>query len=172
VGAFLLAPLVLQGPEAAPTASKSASAAPAKVTWQKLDKALAAGAKSGKPTFLMVQAEWCGYCHRMMATTFKDPNVVPVLSKNYQTAVLDGESGQPLTINKQTMTESQWAMMNGVQGFPSLYFFDPKGRVITVIPGYVTTAEFQPILQDILAYLKAGGLNKQDFNSWMAKKKR
>lgn len=141
------------------------------VKWSRLDDAVSTATKSGKPVFVTVYADWCGYCKLMERTTFTDPNVVKLL-QGWVPARLNGESATPLKLGKTTMTENQWAMSNGVSGFPATFLLDSKGKPFAGVPGYLEAPQMSRLLQDASAYLKAGGAGKLgNFFDWAEKRR-
>jgi len=154
-----------KGAEAAVQGPQSAT-----VHWSRLDDAINVATKSGKPVFVTVYADWCGYCKLMDRTTFVDPGVVRLL-QGWVPARLNGESGAMLKLGKVNLTESQWAMGNGVQGFPATFLLDSKGKPFAGVPGYIEAPQMTQLLQDATVYLKAGGAAKVgDFYEWIQKR--
>lgn len=173
VSLFLAAALVVPA-LAAPARPEPAVQGPqaATVRWVRLDDAISFAAKSGKPVFVHVYADWCGYCKLMDRTTFVDPGVVRLLSQGWVSAKLNGESGAMLRLGKVNLTESQWAAGNGVQGFPATFLLDSKGKPFAGVPGYLEPPQMTRLLQDAAAYVKAGGAAKLgDFYDWVEKRR-
>jgi len=137
------------------------------VQWGSLDQALRTARQEKKAVFVMVYTDWCGYCHQMEATTFRDPMIIARLNKSFVPAKLNGESGKMLNLGKENVTETQWAQDQGVQGFPSLIVLDSKGRTIFNYPGFLTTPQTAKFLSDISDFLRAGGIDKLgNFGDW------
>jgi len=157
---------------AAPTTSAQEGPSLPSVKWSSLEDAGTAAKTQKKPVFVMVYADWCGYCHKMDATTFRNPGIVGRLSSQYVTAKLNGESDKPVTFFKQSMTESQWAQLQGVQGFPALIVVDPKGRTVVQYPGYLDTQTAGVFLDELGVFFKAGGIDKLgNFVDWSNKRR-
>ena len=157
------------GLHAAPVLSQQGPALPT-VNWTDLETAMKTAKSQNKPVFVKVYADWCGYCHKMDATTFRDAGVVSKLNGQFVSAKLNGESSKKIAFGKSTMSESQWAMSQGVEGFPALVVLDPKGRTIILYPGYMTAPQASALLNDVSAFVKAGGIDKRgNFLDWAEK---
>jgi thioredoxin-related protein len=137
------------------------------VEWGSLDQALRTARQEKKAVFVMVYTDWCGYCHQMEATTFRDPMIIARLNKNFVPAKLNGESPKVLNLGKVSITETEWAQDQGVQGFPSLIVLDSKGRTVFNYPGFLTTPQTAKFLSDISDFLRGGGIDKLgNFGDW------
>lgn len=168
-----VAGLVVAPAMAAPKTAVATVQGPAAATikWGRLDAAVASAGKTGKPVLVTVYADWCGYCRLMDRNTFADVGVVKLVESGWIPAKLNGESGATLKLGKVTLTESEWAQGNGVQGFPATFVLDSKGKPFAGLPGYIEAPQMAQFLQDAQAYLKAGGSAKLgEFYEWVEKK--
>ncbi len=178
VAALIAAPAISapSGSSPAPAVGQtkpSAAQGPAlnTVRWSRLDAAMEQAAKSGKPIFVTVYADWCGYCKLLDKTTFVDAGVVQLLNNGWVAAKLNGESQTPLKLPKGSLTESQWALGNGVQGFPANFLLDSKGKPFAAVPGYIEPPMMARLLKDGQAWIKGGGQAKLgDFYEWAEKR--
>jgi thiol:disulfide interchange protein DsbD len=144
--------------------------APSGVQWETLDQSLRIAKAKKKGVFLMIYADWCGYCHQMEATTFRSPQIIAKLNSAFVAAKLNGESPRVMNLETGSISEGQWAMRHGVQGFPTLFALDAKGRVITGYPGYMTTSQTSEFLADVADFLQRGGIDKLgSFTEWQQK---
>ncbi len=130
--------------------SKPAVSTKAEIDWQKYDVGLAQAKKEGKKIFVEFTAKWCGWCKRMHATTFKDPDVVNLLDKYYVTVSVDGDSQDSLNIDGYITTEKRLAREYRVTGYPTYWFLTPEAEPIAPVKGYRDAQS----LGDILDYLK------------------
>ena len=141
------------------------------VQWGSLDQALRTAREQKKAVLVMVYTDWCGYCHQMEATTFRDPTIIARLNGSFVPAKLNGESPKILRLGKVDVSETQWAQDQGVQGFPSLIVLDAKGRTVYNYPGFLTTPQTAKFLSDIADFLRAGGIDKLgNFGDWAVRR--
>ncbi|NVN96211.1 MAG: DUF255 domain-containing protein [Bacteroidetes bacterium] len=110
-----------------------------------------------KKIFIDVYTDWCGWCKKMDATTFSDPEIINYMNENYyavklnaerkDTIILDGKmllNPNP-TANRSTHQLAEM-LLNNRMSYPSYAFLDEMGRSISVVPGYVEASSFEPIL--------------------------
>lgn len=142
-----------------------------KVSWSRLDHAMSVASQAGKPILVSVYADWCGYCKLMERTTWANSGIVGQISEGWVPVRLNGESSEPLKLGGATISERQWAVGNGVQGFPATFLLDSKGKPFAGVPGYIEAPQMARLLQDAQAYLKAGGpAVVGDFYDWAEKR--
>lgn len=99
------------------------------VRWQSdLKLAATESAKSHKPMLLRFTTSWCGYCKKMLATTFRDDGVVEQINGCFIPVVVDGEDNPKLSRSL------------GVTGFPTTVIISPKMKVVKKIVGYQSAA--------------------------------
>lgn len=135
--------------------------------WSSLEDAAKTAKASKKAIFVMVYADWCGYCHRMDATTFRDPTVIAKINAGFVPAKLNGESSKSFTLGKRTLRESQWAQEQGVQGFPALIVLDNKSRLVVQFPGFMSAPQARQFLADLGEFFRQGGIDKLgNFLDW------
>ena len=160
------------GVMSSPATAQQGPALPS-VTWTNLESAVKTAKASNKPVFVNVYADWCGYCRKMDQTTFRDAGVVAKLNSQFVSAKLNGESPKKISLGKSTMSESQWAMRQGVEGFPALVVLDPQGRTLLLYPGFMTAPQASALLGDVSAFMKAGGIDKKgNFLDWAEKRQK
>jgi len=145
-----------------------AAAANTPVRWKKLDDAMEESARTRKPVFTMVHAPWCGYCRKMDATTFRDPEIVKILGSKFVPSRLDGESENTVRWPpKKAVSEAEIAQGLGIRGFPTLVFFRHDRKELMRISSYLPAADMKKVLDAVLAYDASGALDKGiDFDRW------
>lgn len=168
---LVLGVLLALGAFVAPVRSEQGPALPS-IAWADLQSAVKTAKATNKPVFVNVYADWCGYCRKMEQTTFRDAAVVAKLNSQFVLAKLNGESSKKLLLGKATMTESEWAMRQGVQGFPALIVLDAKGRTVVHYPGFLDSPTAMAFLGELGTFFKGGGIDKLGgFVEWSEKQR-
>ena len=115
--------------------------------------------KSKKPFFVDFYTDWCGYCKKMDASTFRDPEVLKFVENNFLAYKLNAEKGEGPAFTRQ----------NTVTGYPTIKVFNSKGDVVGTIRGFVDGQRF---LAELNKYVEARPTKKEDAieqSYWSAK---
>ena len=91
-----------------------------------------------RPVVLTFSAPWCGWCRKMSATTFADPQVAAVADQ-YLWVKVDPEDDPALAARLQ------------VHGLPHTVLLDAQDRVLGSQPGYMSPEAFLKFLEESLA---------------------
>ncbi|MGE5352060.1 MAG: thioredoxin family protein [Acidobacteriota bacterium] len=137
--------------------------APEEVKWTNFDKGLEASKKENKKVLIDVYTDWCGWCKKMDASTYKNSEVAKYIADNFIAVKLNAESASKVNFMGENYTEQQLAQGFGVTGFPSTIFFDEKQQPITVVPGYLDDKQFL----NILKFINEGAYKNQNFEEYM-----
>ena len=108
------------------------------IEWQSYTDGMARGKFENKKVFLHFYAEWCGACKTMEDRTFKDPNVIASLNKDFIPIRVD------VDIYKQT------SAMYRVQVLPDTWFIAENTDIIGHQPGYISPEQLRKILTSLL----------------------
>ena len=115
-------------------ADESAAKKHGPIAWvEKLDEAKKIAAKEKKIVFMDFYADWCGPCKQMLATTYKNPDVV-ARSKKFVPALINVDKNKELAEKYQ------------ISAIPAVLFLDGKGKVIVRSDGYVEAPEFLKLM--------------------------
>lgn len=96
------------------------------------NEVLALAKKENKPIFLDISASWCGYCKRMKANVFTDPEVGKFYNTAFINVSVDGEKGEGIELAKKY----------GVKGYPTFVFLNPDGSLAHQTSGYHNPEKF------------------------------
>lgn len=159
------------------------------VSWMSFEEALeenAARAQAGlrpKKVYVDVYTDWCGWCKRLDATTFTNPEIVAYLNSVFLPVKLNAERTDTVRINDQVFVnpgngsgkrsthQLAVTLLNGKMSYPSCTFLDEEGKTITVVPGYMDAPRMEALLHFIGedAY-KA--MSWEDYQVWFRKRAR
>jgi thioredoxin-related protein len=126
------------------------------INWMDITELETAMSEDPKPVFFDVYTDWCGWCKRMDATTFKDPQVVALLNEKFHPVKFDGERKDTFTFREHQFkyvasgrrgyNELTGALLNGQLSYPSFVALNEEFERITIIKGYQQTKEFVVML--------------------------
>ncbi|MEL6538409.1 MAG: DUF255 domain-containing protein [Bacteroidota bacterium] len=129
------------------------------INWVTMEEAiqLIEAGGNNKLFFVDVYTDWCGWCKRMDATTFQDPNVIQVMNDNFIAIKFDGEAQRDIALKGQTFKfiesgrrgyhELAAALLQNKLSYPTVVFLDENFNMIQPLPGYRTGPQFLPILK-------------------------
>ncbi|CAG5009497.1 Thiol:disulfide interchange protein DsbD [Dyadobacter sp. CECT 9275] len=79
-----------------------------------------------KVIFFDAYTTWCGPCKMLQKNVFTRADVAEVFNKNFINVKFDMESGEgPMLAEKYPL-----------QGYPTLFFIDPDGKLVKEVIGY------------------------------------
>ena len=119
-----------------------------KIQWMTIEEAYARTLTDAHPKkiYIDIYTDWCGWCKRMDAATFSNPEVAAYMNKHFYNVKLDGEFKDPIEILGHTFNfvpngrrgyhELPAKLMNGRLSYPTSVFLNPKFEIITAAPGY------------------------------------
>lgn len=96
------------------------------------NKVLAESEKTGKPIFIDMYTDWCGWCKHMDKTTFSDDAVAKYLSANFIPSKMDGES----SIGRSLVGKYD------VSGYPTFLIVDGDANMISNMSGFMEADPF------------------------------
>jgi thioredoxin-related protein len=132
------------------------------INWMPFEEAVRRCDKEPKKLFIDVYTNWCGWCKRMDAGTFRDSAVVAYMNANYYAVKLDAETRDTLRFRENVFVykpeyktnELALSLLNGKLGYPSFVIMSEEYTILRHLSGYQTTEELMPILQELAAYKK------------------
>ncbi len=126
------------------------------VEWLTWEQAMEKSKTEKRKIFVDVYTEWCGWCRKMEASTFKDPVIANYINNNFYAVKFDAEQKESIEFNgkeykfvksgKRGYHELAAWMTNGKLGYPTVVFINENQKVIQPIPGYLPAEKFEPIM--------------------------
>lgn len=110
--------------------------------------------KSPRKVFMDVYTGWCGWCKKMDASTFSNPELIKYVNNNYYAFKLDAERRDTIHFNGKTYyfdpnNKSNTIALELLQGrlsYPTSVLMMENFQNPTPIPGYHPTTEMEFIL--------------------------
>lgn len=142
------------------------------IQWMSWEEAMAANEKEPRKKFIDVYTDWCGWCKKMDATTFQDPEVIQYLNESFYAIKFNAEQKGEITYNdftfkyvdngKRGYHQLAQSLLDGRLGYPSFVLIDEQGTRIMLSPGYKTADK---VLLE-LKYAKEEKYKEQSFNKF------
>lgn len=117
-----------------------------KINWLTWNEAVELNKTHPKKVFVDVYTDWCGWCKRMDATTFADPNVVSYMNENFYAVKLDAEMKESITFKDQEfkyVTSGKrgihtlaYSLLEGKLSYPSFVTLNENYDLIWISPGF------------------------------------
>ncbi|MFK7806631.1 MAG: thioredoxin family protein [Saprospiraceae bacterium] len=134
------------------------------IQWMSIEEVQQKVRKEPRKILVDVYTPWCGPCKMMMRSTFKDPNLIEYLNKNYYAVKFNGESGEAITFNGKKFenpnynpaipenrrnSQHQFTQSLGLRGYPTLYVFDAELNKVTQSVGMKSAPQLMDVLKKI-----------------------
>ena len=125
------------------------------INWMSFEQAVAKSQVKPKKIFIDIYTEWCGWCKRMDATTFKDSIVTKYMSDNFYSVKLDAETRDTIRFfDKQFIYQPEHkanelaiSLLSSQMTYPSFVLLDEKFALLSPIPGYQTPDQLMRVIR-------------------------
>jgi thioredoxin-related protein len=125
------------------------------IQWVNFEEAVENNSKTPKKIFVDMYTHWCGWCKRMDATTFIDPQVTAYINKHFYAVKFNAETKDSIFFKGQYFNfkpeyksnELAAILMNGQMSYPTSVYLDGESNLIGPVPGYLTAEQFLPVLR-------------------------
>lgn len=129
------------------TSTMEPTPAEVKIEWMSWEEAIERMATEPKKIFVDVYTDWCGWCKRMDASTFVDPEVVAIMNEHFYAVKLDAEQRADIQYDNHTFVyranagrrgvhELAAALLDNRMSYPSFVYLDEAQKRISISPGY------------------------------------
>lgn len=127
------------------------------IKWMTFEEAVKLNSKKPKMIFVDIYTDWCGWCKKMDAETFANPEVVAYMNKKYYAVKLNAEQKEPINFKEQVFVNANpdkpksthnlaLALLKNEKLYPSYVILDKASDWTYKLKGYKTPEELIPIL--------------------------
>lgn len=132
------------------------------VKWMSLKEAVEASKKQPRPIIMDFYTDWCGWCKRMMATTYADPNLSSYINQFFypvkfdaegkDTVEFQGKTYMPASLAPKTSHPLAIELLGGKMMYPTTLFMNGYDSVknefpIKILaPGFMEKEKIEPVL--------------------------
>jgi thioredoxin-related protein len=144
------------------------------VKWLSLEEAEKQAKKNPKPILIDVYTDWCGWCKKMIASTYSDPQVANYINANFYPVAYNAETRDTITYqgikyyNKEKLPrgthELSAKLLNNKLSYPTTILMTGDFQNTTLVPGYLDAQTIAPIL----VYYKEKLFNQVNINEYIA----
>ena len=127
------------------------------INWLTWEEAVEVSKVEKKKFFVDVYTEWCGWCKKMDASTFRQAEIVEYINKNYYAIKFDAERKTDIIIDgkvykfnssgKRGYHQLAAELTRGRLSYPTIVFLDEKMKLIQPIPGFRDVKSFDMIMR-------------------------
>ncbi len=129
---------------------------PSLVKWMTFKEAFEANKKMPKPFLIDVYTDWCGWCKRMMATTYSNPAIAAYVNQNFYPVKFNAETKDSiyfkdtLYVNKSSGSRAVhqlgYKLLGNQLSYPTTIFMFNDMKNTANVPGYLDDKTIEPIL--------------------------
>ena len=128
------------------------------IKWMDFNEAIEACRQEPKLIFIDVFTDWCGWCKKMDASTFKDPVIAKYMNEKFYAVKFDAERTDTIVFSGYTFTgvtradgrkgthQLAAALLRNKLSYPSYVLMDENFQILQVIGGYQEARQFEPMI--------------------------
>lgn len=123
--------------------------------WLDFESGYEKAKEEGKMIFVDAYTDWCGYCKKMDASTFKDEKVIDLLRNSFVAIKFNPEIQKEYVLEGDTFTGMQLARsisQSGNIGFPTYFIYIPQTKTWLKQDGFIPPRPFEDYLNDVVKY--------------------
>ncbi|MBU8892468.1 MAG: DUF255 domain-containing protein [Bacteroidales bacterium] len=139
------------------TLTSNSFAQKTEVKWYSFEEAVELNKTEHRKIFIDVYTDWCGWCKKMEATTFTNPEIAKILNEDYYAVRFDAETNDTINfggkkffnegLKSRSPHQLAIALLQGKMSYPSVAYLNEDNQLLTAVPGYYTADKLEPILK-------------------------
>ncbi len=138
VALLMMSPVVMAERKKAPSPTE------AHIVWLTMDELQVKMKEKPKRVYMDMYTDWCGWCKKMEATTFSNPDVIKYMNENFYCVRFNCERkdtfrfmGKEYYFDPAKKTNTLAAdLMRGQMSYPTSVFMEPYYQNPMPVPGY------------------------------------
>ncbi|MDX1446544.1 thioredoxin family protein [Lishizhenia sp.] len=117
------------------------------IFWYEMEEGISLAKDQNKMIFVDVYTDWCGWCKKMDASTFKDKSVIKALNQDYIAVKFDGEERDSINFfgtaykfvdnGRRGYHELAAVLLDGRLSYPSFVVLNNNGTREKKMIGYM-----------------------------------
>lgn len=127
------------------------------INWLGFEEAILMNTENPKLVFIDVYTDWCGWCKKMDASTFSNPEIIKYMNEKYYCVKLDAETKNPIEFmgtefinpnpeGRKSTHQLAALLLNNKLSYPSYVIMNEDNKVLTVVKGFKDVKSFDPII--------------------------
>jgi len=134
---------------------KPAEVSSKELVWYGFEEGMEKAKREKKVLLVDAYTDWCGWCKVMDRETYKNPEVIAKLNRDFVAVKFNPELDKRYNVDGTTQTGEgllMWLAQGNPGGYPTSYFvFNPsKDYSRAAQPGYLAPADFMKLLDLVL----------------------
>jgi thioredoxin-related protein len=128
-----------------------------KIKWYTFEQAVELCKKSPKKLLVDVYTDWCGWCKKMDADTWSNPEIAKYVNEHFYAVKFNAEQRDSISFHGHTFKfvdqgggkgyhELAAAMLSNQLSFPTISYFNEKLELLGPVPGYLNAHNLEPWL--------------------------
>ena len=130
------------------------------IDWLTFELAVEKNKDSKRYMFIDLYTDWCGWCKKMDASTFKEAEVVSFMNEHFYSVKFNAEQKEDVKYKDKTFKfiasgkkgihQLAYALLDGNLSYPSFVVLDKEEKRVTILKGYMDKASLLAKLKVIV----------------------